>query len=75
MATDQGQLIFHFVFLPFLNHPTNKSPHQVSADSLAAHSTIHRSTIWFLTFDSSLVLLMAVERLEWKIQILWTGVH
>jgi len=35
---------------------------------------ILRFTIWSLTFDSSLVFPIVVEMLEWKIQILWTGV-
>jgi len=44
------------------------------ADDLVANTAFCRSPIVSLmSFDSSLVLPMVVERMEWKIGILWTG--
>ncbi len=65
-----------FVFLPFPNNLSNSCLllTKLLADGLVAILALCRSTILSLTsFDSSLVLPMVAERLEWKIQILRTG--
>ncbi len=67
-----------FVFLPFPNNRTNSRLllTKLLADGLVAIPALCRSTILSLmSFDCSLVLPMVVERLEWKIQILWSFIH
>ncbi len=65
----------YFLFLPFPNNRTNSCLllTKLFADVLVAHSSLVQ-ILSPMSFDSSLVLPMVVESLEWKIQILWTAV-